>query len=260
MRGRRLPSAGRPRAMSSAPEALLHEPADRHISRAGSECLAGVAHAACRRRTLQPGALRRPCWSSLVLLPALLLAASAPTHAGQACAFISGLPSLPARLASARGRPGASQLAPVTAARRCDRSVQWRPLAPRMVRGALGLLAQEQHGAPAAKWRPPPLDNYSSAESTGSEDDLTPSDGSSDEEDDSDNFSGGGKASAASSDEQPPKRVTSPTEQVVVGAGALRGEQEAYSMRDVQVMSRVKISSKKERKWLLTFPPLRCSR
>lgn len=96
-------------------------------------------------------------------------------------------------------------------------------------------MAQEQHGAPAAKWRPPPLDNYSSAESEGTGDDLTPSDDSDDEgEDDSGNFSG--NAAAGSADEPAAKPTIAPNEQVVVGAGALRGEQEAYSMRDVQSM------------------------
>jgi hypothetical protein len=98
--------------------------------------------------------------------------------------------------------------------------------------GVRGLSAQfqtDEEQQVAAKWRPPPL---AGAYSDTTDADLTPSDSSSDEDGDdaaaAAQGAGAGKDSAAGAQDMPAT--------VVVGAGALRGEQEAYSMRDVQSM------------------------
>jgi len=241
-------AAGRPRAHAIRstvhPHEALHQPAmERPASTRGHRL--GSARVHCRAQP--PGKLQRSAgWSSVALLPALLFAAAgtstdaAPPDAlgrGQASAFRRAfLPCLPVQRASPGRLPVLG--APADA---CLQLHRWRlpglarPLVQSRARGVWSLMAQEQHGAPAAKWRPPPLDNYSSAESEGTGDDLTPSDDSDDEgEDDSGNFSG--NAAAGSADEPAAKPTIAPNEQVVVGAGALRGEQEAYSMRDVQSM------------------------
>ena len=98
--------------------------------------------------------------------------------------------------------------------------------------GVRGLSAQfqtDEEQQVTAKWRPPPL---AGAYSDTTDADLTPSDSSSDEDGDDAAAAaqgvGSAKDSAAGAQDMPGT--------VVVGAGALRGEQEAYSMRDVQSM------------------------
>jgi len=109
---------------------------------------------------------------------------------------------------------------------------------PAIVRGVVGLSAQfqtDEQQASAAKWLPPPLDKFATGQASGDGEELTSSDdsdeSSEDTEDDAANFSGSAKSGSAGDTRDP-----SPSAQVVVGAGALRGEQEAYTMRDVQSM------------------------
>jgi hypothetical protein len=96
--------------------------------------------------------------------------------------------------------------------------------------GALTLLAQFQSGEQQAKWRPPPLgDSYAESDDFS---ELTPSDDSDDSRED-DASGQSAKAGSSSGAGQNDLRTTG---QVVIGAGALRGEQDAYSMRDLQSM------------------------
>lgn len=222
--------------------------------------LANDAEADSRgRRKMAPGCSRRTAAapryskSSMVLLPALVLAAAglstdaAPSHASQAhgTAFMQGsgalLAAVRSPLAVSRAFPSISNAGvPSVCSLGYNKLTPFQCL-PTTLRGrslarmtALFQSGEEQKGA--AKWRPPPLEEFSGdVVGEGDEDDLTPSDDSEESNDDTGNFSGNAKLSASSSNSETTKDVSLSTA-VVVGAGALRGEQEAYTMRDVQSM------------------------
>ena len=187
-----------------------------------------------------------------VLLPALLLSAvglstdAAPSRlqasGGRSSGFVGAWYARVLGGQPAAGTPPYAALgAPVAGAGRwpgvCGQQQRLlqapRPRTPGGVAyGVRGLSAQfqtDEEQQVTAKWRPPPL---AGAYSDTTDADLTPSDSSSDEDGDDAAAAaqgvGSAKDSAAGAQDMPGT--------VVVGAGALRGEQEAYSMRDVQSM------------------------
>ena len=120
----------------------------------------------------------------------------------------------------------------------CAQQRRWATAAAARGRGggALSLAAQFQTGQEQAKWRPPPL-NDAMLSTESDVDDLTPSEDEEEDEEEadepadvSDGTSGGGARARTGA------QARDSTQKVVVGAGAMRGEQEAYSMRDVQSM------------------------
>jgi len=218
--------------------ARLHAPTGRPQRASGATAAAGC------RAGVRVRAVGTPMHG--LLFPALVLAAvGLATHAAPSrpqatgernCGFVGawsarvlgGQPSAGALRAPAAGGPRWPGVC-------AHRQRLPRALLPCIPRGVLGLSAQFQTGEEqqvTAQWRPPPLSGaYSDVDGTdASPDDLTPSDSSSDEDGDD---GGSGDAASAGVAAEDPRASTAP---VVVGAGALRGEQEEYSMRDVQSM------------------------
>lgn len=219
-----------------------HEPAARPVppqSESTEEIFQGSGRWAKHRHRLS----RRSSVKCSMLLPALVLATAglstdaAPSNLVRSCgsAFVEGMSPLlvASRSPSSCCRAGGKNFSPSSTSffpgsvcpRRRIASIMQRPA---IAHGILGLSAQsqtdEQQGS-AAKWRPPPLDNLASRD-----DDLNPSDDEDEEESEDDTADATGGVDDNGSDALP-----AASSQVVVGAGALRGEQEAYTMRDVQV-------------------------